>query len=204
MGSGTNRGPREYPESDALVVLPEVAKALDERRPVVALESTIISHGLPRPRNLEVAAQIEAAVRGAGAVPATIAVIGGRVHVGLSAAALERVALADDAVKLSLAGPAGGGREPPDRGNHGGEHRLPRRAQRHRGLRHRRAGRRPPRRRARRSTNRPTSTRWRSPRSPSSARASNPSSTSRPHWSAWNRCPSPWSATEPPGSRAST
>jgi len=69
---------------------------------VVALESTIISHGLPRPRNLEVAAQIEEAIRGKGAVPATIGVVEGRVHVGLDAALLERVALADDAAKLSL------------------------------------------------------------------------------------------------------
>jgi pseudouridine-5'-phosphate glycosidase len=88
--------------SDPVVVLPEVAQALEEGRGVVALESTIISHGLPRPRNLEVAAQIEEAIRGEGAVPATIAVIEGRVHVGLDARLLERVALADDAVKLSL------------------------------------------------------------------------------------------------------
>ena len=87
---------------DPVAVLPEVARAIEEGRPVVALESTIISHGLPRPRNREVAAQIEEAIRGEGAVPATIGVVEGRVHVGLDEALLERVALADDAVKLSL------------------------------------------------------------------------------------------------------
>ena len=54
---------------------------------MVALESTIVSHGLPRPRNLEVALQVEATVREAGAVPATIAVVAGEVRVGLSAEA---------------------------------------------------------------------------------------------------------------------
>ncbi|GAA2955294.1 pseudouridine-5'-phosphate glycosidase [Kitasatospora cinereorecta] len=70
----------------------EVRKALDEGRPVVALESTIISHGLPRPRNLQVAQELEDLVRQAGAVPATIAVLDGRAHVGLLADQLERVA----------------------------------------------------------------------------------------------------------------
>ena len=56
----------------------EVAEALAAGRPVVALESTIITHGLPRPRNLEIARQVEAAVREGGALPATIAMVGGR------------------------------------------------------------------------------------------------------------------------------
>jgi pseudouridine-5'-phosphate glycosidase len=80
----------------------EVRDALAAGRPVVALESTIISHGLPRPRNLEVAREIEAAVRAGGAVPATIAVLGGEVRVGLDAAALEAVALGDDVVKAGV------------------------------------------------------------------------------------------------------
>src|SRR4051794_30826313 len=63
----------------AVVVADEVRAALDRGRPVVALESTIIAHGLPRPRNLEVAREIEGVVRERGAVPATIAVLGGEV-----------------------------------------------------------------------------------------------------------------------------
>ncbi|MEU7643875.1 pseudouridine-5'-phosphate glycosidase [Streptomyces huasconensis] len=78
-----------------LVVSDEVRRAVAERRPVVALESTIIAHGLPRPRNLQVAKDLEAAVRGEGAVPATIAVLDGRPHVGLDEAQLERVANED-------------------------------------------------------------------------------------------------------------
>ena len=62
---------------------PEVAAALAEGKPLVALESTIISHGLPRPQNLEVAREVEDIVRDHGAVPATIAVIDGVVHIGL-------------------------------------------------------------------------------------------------------------------------
>ena len=75
-----------------LHVHPEVAAALAEGRPVVALESTIISHGLPRPDNLRIAREIEQRVRDAGAVPATIAVVAGRVRIGLDDAGLETVA----------------------------------------------------------------------------------------------------------------
>ena len=64
-------------------IAPEVAEAVAAGRPVVALESAIITHGLPRPRNLEVARQVEAAVREAGALPATIAVVGGEARIGL-------------------------------------------------------------------------------------------------------------------------
>lgn len=81
----------------------EVAEALDAGRPVVALESTIITHGLPWPRNIETALAVEAAVREAGATPATIAVLGGRVRVGLEPAALEDLARATDVAKLSRA-----------------------------------------------------------------------------------------------------
>jgi pseudouridine-5'-phosphate glycosidase len=83
-------------------VHPEVAAALAENRPVVALESTIISHGLPRPDNLRIARQIEAAVRQGGATPATIAVVAGAAHVGLDDAALDRIANNDSVVKASL------------------------------------------------------------------------------------------------------
>ncbi|MGW4030847.1 pseudouridine-5'-phosphate glycosidase [Streptomyces sp. NPDC004838] len=78
----------------------EVREALAAHRPVVALESTIIAHGLPRPRNLAVAAELEGLVRSAGAVPATIAVLDGLVHIGLDKRQLERVAHDDDVRKL--------------------------------------------------------------------------------------------------------
>ncbi|MCQ6556147.1 pseudouridine-5'-phosphate glycosidase [Streptomyces sp. C10-9-1] len=71
---------------------PEVREALASGAPVVALESTIIAHGLPRPRNLDVARELEERVRAEGAVPATIAVLDGRVRVGLTDEGLERVA----------------------------------------------------------------------------------------------------------------
>jgi pseudouridine-5'-phosphate glycosidase len=73
-------------------VAEEVHVALATRRPVVALESTIIAHGLPWPHNLEVGQALEAAVRAAGATPATIAVVAGQARVGLDAAALEAIA----------------------------------------------------------------------------------------------------------------
>jgi pseudouridine-5'-phosphate glycosidase len=68
----------------------EVAEALNSGRPVVALESTLLSHGLPPGRNLEVGRRLEKVVRGAGAVPATVAVLDGRPLIGLSATELER------------------------------------------------------------------------------------------------------------------
>lgn len=74
------------------VLSAEVHAALAGRLPVVALESTIIAHGLPRPRNLQVAHELEGLVRSAGAVPATIAVLDGRAHVGLGEDQLERIA----------------------------------------------------------------------------------------------------------------
>jgi len=80
--------------TDRLRVAPEVAAALFEGRPVVALESTLISHGLPYPENLEVARASEAAVMASGAVPATIAVHDGALLVGLEASALEALATA--------------------------------------------------------------------------------------------------------------
>lgn len=80
---------------------PAVAGALAQGQPVVALESTLICHGLPRPRNLELAVAVEAAVRAAGAVPATIAVMDGSIRVGLDTPQLERLAHADGVVKCS-------------------------------------------------------------------------------------------------------
>ncbi|NES12888.1 MULTISPECIES: pseudouridine-5'-phosphate glycosidase [Micromonospora] len=80
----------------------EVADALRDGRPVVALESTIVSHGLPRPDNLLVARQIEQAVRDAGAVPATIGMVAGELIVGLDDAQLTRLATVDGVSKLSV------------------------------------------------------------------------------------------------------
>ena len=80
----------------------EVQAAIASGRAVVALESTIIAHGLPRPDNLRVAREIEDVVRAGGAVPATIAILGGRVRVGLAAAELEGLATSDDVAKCSL------------------------------------------------------------------------------------------------------
>lgn len=79
----------------------EVAAAQKANKPVVALESTIISHGLPRPKNLEVALEVEMIVRSAGAVPATIALIKGAIHVGLESEELELIANDDGVVKAS-------------------------------------------------------------------------------------------------------
>jgi pseudouridylate synthase len=82
----------------------EVREALAAGRPVVALESTVITHGLPRPRNREVAAAMEAEVREAGAVPATIGVLAGEVVVGLAPHELDRLAADEKARKLSVQG----------------------------------------------------------------------------------------------------
>ncbi len=86
----------------ALKYSAEVAAALKDGLPVVALESTIISHGLPRPENLRVAREVEETVRRQGAVPATIAVLDGDVRIGLSDDELARVADLDDIVKVSV------------------------------------------------------------------------------------------------------
>jgi pseudouridine-5'-phosphate glycosidase len=80
----------------------EVREALDSGRGVVALESTILAHGLPHPDNIEIAARIEGAVRDGGSVPATIAVLDGVVHVGLGQAEVERVCAGVDVAKLSV------------------------------------------------------------------------------------------------------
>jgi len=79
----------------------EVRAALDKGAPVVALESTIITHGMPFPQNLEMARKVEAVIRENGATPATIAVLKGEIHVGLGDAQLEQLAQTTDAVKTS-------------------------------------------------------------------------------------------------------
>jgi pseudouridylate synthase len=86
-----------------MMIHPEVAEALAARRPVVALESTIVTHGMPYPANVETARAVEAAVRANGAVPATIAVLKGVPTIGLQPADLERFGTATEVMKLSRA-----------------------------------------------------------------------------------------------------
>lgn len=81
---------------------PEVAEALAWNRPVVALESTLIAHGLPRPENVQLGRELEEIVRAEGAVPATIGVIAGQPVIGLDADELERLASGDEVAKLSV------------------------------------------------------------------------------------------------------
>lgn len=87
----------------SLVIAPEVARALAAGRAVVALESTIVTHGMPYPQNVATARDVEGVVRAAGAVPATIAVVDGTISVGLSDAQLEWLGTAKDVMKLSRA-----------------------------------------------------------------------------------------------------
>ena len=86
----------------AIKLSAEVSAALKAGKPIVALESTIISHGLPRPSNLEVALECERIVRDAGAVPATIALLDGKILVGLERSELEAIANGDDISKASI------------------------------------------------------------------------------------------------------
>jgi pseudouridine-5'-phosphate glycosidase len=87
--------------NELIQLSPEVAAARAAGRPVVALESTIIAHGMPWPQNLETAREVEDVIRAEGAVPATIAVVGGRIRVGLTAEELQQLAQSPDAMKLS-------------------------------------------------------------------------------------------------------
>src|SRR5256885_13380120 len=80
----------------------EVAAALSDHRPVVALESTVIAHGLPQPQNLETAQRLEQVIRDEGATPATIAVLKGRLWVGLTQTQLEHLATSSDIRKISI------------------------------------------------------------------------------------------------------
>ena len=86
----------------AIKLSAEVSAAIKAGKPIVALESTIISHGLPRPSNLEVALECERIVRDAGAVPATIALLDGKILVGLERSELEEIANRDDISKASI------------------------------------------------------------------------------------------------------
>jgi pseudouridine-5'-phosphate glycosidase len=88
--------------SPLITIAPEVADALAAGGPLVALESTILAHGLPRGDNRLIADRIEGQVRAAGAIPATIAVLDGVVHIGLSPAQLDRLCESDDMAKLSV------------------------------------------------------------------------------------------------------
>jgi pseudouridine-5'-phosphate glycosidase len=90
------------PLNPAVVYSDEVRDALLQDLPIVALESTIISHGLPRPRNLEVALEFEQCVRDAGAIPATIAVVNGSPRIGLSEADLNIIATDNSVTKVSI------------------------------------------------------------------------------------------------------
>lgn len=88
--------------SDPLVVAPEVRAAVANGEPVLALESTIFTHGLPRPRNIDVALEAEARVRALGVVPATIGLVDGRPTVGLTPDEIEQLGTADGVVKASV------------------------------------------------------------------------------------------------------
>src|SRR5438045_4300681 len=85
----------------SLQIKREISNALAANRPIVALESTVIAHGLPRPQNLETAARLEQILRDAGSTPATIAVLDGDLCVGLTTEPIERIANSDDTKKLS-------------------------------------------------------------------------------------------------------
>lgn len=86
-----------------LDVAPEVRSALEQGRAIVALESTIITHGMPHPQNVATAREVEAVVRANGAVPATIAILGGRIKIGLSGEELDMLGTTSDVMKLSRA-----------------------------------------------------------------------------------------------------
>jgi pseudouridine-5'-phosphate glycosidase len=99
--------------SELLVVAPEVAEAVAAGRPVVALETTVVTHGLPPPEGLQAAAAMEKAVRAAGAIPALIGILNGQVRVGLPAEDLQRLCATPDVVKVNpgnLAATAASGR----------------------------------------------------------------------------------------------
>ena len=85
-----------------LVLTDEVSQALADGAPVVALESTIISHGMPYPQNVEMATEVERIIREGGAVPATIAVLDGRPRIGLTQPDLELLATSPDVAKVSV------------------------------------------------------------------------------------------------------
>ena len=93
---------RHVSSASSLVLSPEVREALSNGGPVVSLESTIITHGMPFPTNMEMALEVEDTIRQAGATPATVAIIGGKIHVGLSSSQVEHLATScNKAVKTS-------------------------------------------------------------------------------------------------------
>lgn len=87
--------------NDYLSIAPEIQEAINEGKPIVALESTILSHGMPYPENVEFASKVEQVVRGEGAIPATTAIIGGKLKVGLSKDELEIMCKAENVGKVS-------------------------------------------------------------------------------------------------------
>ena len=176
-----------------LCIDPEVARALAARAPVVALESTLICHGLPRPRNLELARAVEAVVREAGAVPATIAVVDGDLRVGLDAVTLERLAAAENVVKCSPRELALVIARRTPRRHHRRRNHPHRRRRRHPGHGDRRHRRRASRRRGHASTSRPICTSSHGQASPWSAAAPRSSSTCHGRWRCWRPSPSRWS-----------
>src|SRR5690554_3326491 len=82
-------------------ISPEIAEAIKVQKPVVALESTIISHGLPYPDNIKLAAEVEAIIRENGAIPATIGIIGGMPTIGLTKSEVEVLAISKDVLRVS-------------------------------------------------------------------------------------------------------
>ena len=89
-------------DSNTLHISGEVGASLSNNNPIVALESTVIAHGLPRPTNLETARKLETVVSEAGATPATIAIIDGQPHIGLNDEQLELLATSRDIKKVSI------------------------------------------------------------------------------------------------------
>jgi pseudouridine-5'-phosphate glycosidase len=88
--------------NEMLVLSEEVAQALRRRKPVVALETTLVTHGLPHPQGLEAALELEGIVRAGGATPVTVGILDGAVRVGLARAELERIATSRDVAKVNL------------------------------------------------------------------------------------------------------
>src|SRR5215831_5825571 len=91
-----------YSAGIQMIVKDEVRTAIENRQPVVVLESTVIAHGLPRPQNFETAQRLEQLVRDRGAMPATIAMLFGDMRVGLEASEIDSLANSDDIKKLSV------------------------------------------------------------------------------------------------------
>lgn len=103
VDGGLCEPPERHGMSEILKIAPEVSTTLEAGGAVVALESTIVTHGMPWPRNVETARLVEADIREEGAVPATIAVLDGAIRIGLSNGELERLAKADHVMKCSRA-----------------------------------------------------------------------------------------------------